>query len=133
MQHVRNRMRRDGLSAQEEQGLRDTLRFLDEVGGADDGQRSLELRPEERRRYLGTYRFGLDAHEVVEVLVHQGRDMLAMDPAGQGARVLNRVERDAFAPDGAPAVRVRFEVVDGEVRSLTIHDPAPLLRAARDG
>lgn len=126
-------MSRDGLSAQEEQGLRDTLRFLEEVGGADDGQPSLELRPGERERYLGTYRFGPDERDVVEILVHQGRDMLAMDPAAQGARVLNRVERHGFAPNGAPAVRVRFEVIGGEVRSLTIHDPVPLLRALRDG
>jgi hypothetical protein len=49
---------------------------------------------------------------------------------GTGRR-LNLVEPNTFAPSGAPAVKVRFEVVDRKATSLTIHDPMPLVKAVR--
>lgn len=34
---------------------------------------------------------------------------------------------------GAPAVRIRFDVVDGRASLLTVHDPMPLVKATRAG
>lgn len=133
LQHVRNRMRREGLSAREQDGLRETERFLLSLGDADVGEPARPITDEERARYLGAYRLGPGENEVVEVLVQENIDALAIDPMGAGPRRLSRVEEHGFAPAGAPAVRVRFDVVDGVARALTIHDPVPLVRAVREG
>ncbi len=37
----------------------------------------------------------------------------------------------AFAPPGAPAVRIRFERDGNRIAALTIHDPDVVVRARR--
>ncbi|MBT5876652.1 MAG: hypothetical protein HOH43_24720 [Candidatus Latescibacteria bacterium] len=50
----------------------------------------------------------------------------------QGGRRLHYVASETFAPAGAPAVRIRFEVANGSARTVTVHDPIPLVKAVRE-
>ena len=81
---------------------------------------------------MGRYVFGSGPDDAFEVLTNR-RGLLAIKRGDRFSRVLNRVEEHAFAPAGAPLVRVRFQIDNGRAISLTVHDPVPLIRATRTG
>ena len=104
--------------------------YLESLGDADDKATSLEVSDDEKNLYVGRYTFGTGADEAFEGLTNR-RGALAIQRGERFSRVLNRVEKHGFAPGGAPAVRVRFDIKDGRAVSLTIHDPVPLVKAVR--
>lgn len=108
------------------------VEYLESLGDADQGATSLAVSEEEKAVYLGRYEFGAGPKDAFDVLTNSG-GMLAIKRGDRFARVLNRVEKHAFAPGGAPAVRVRFDVEGDRAVALTIHDPIPLVRALRVG
>ena len=104
--------------------------YLESLGDADKEATSLDVSDDEKKLYVGRYTFGTGGDEAFEVLTNR-RGMLAIKRGDRFARTLHRVENHGFAPGGAPAVRVRFDIKDGRAVSLTVHDPAPLVKAAR--
>ncbi|MCA9295066.1 MAG: hypothetical protein KC983_01090, partial [Phycisphaerales bacterium] len=106
------------------------VEYLESLEGADDATMSLETPEPMQQRYLGTYRFGAGATEFLRVYINQN-GMLMMQRAEETGRILHRVGTDTFAPSGAPAVRVRFEMDGDRARSLTVHDPMPIVTAVR--
>lgn len=105
-------------------------RYLESVGDADVDATSLQVSDQQQAIYVGRYTFGKGKDDAFEVLVNR-RGMLAIQRGERFSRVLNRVEDHGFAPAGATAVRVRFEMKDGRATALTVHDPVPLVRATR--
>jgi len=71
-------------------------------------------------RYGGRYRFDVDPVTEIGVAVRNG--FLLVGAGEQPNSRVREVEADVFHPAGAPAVRLRFDVVDGQARSLTILD-----------
>ncbi len=108
------------------------VEYLQSLGDADAGPTSLELSDEQKQSYIGRYVFGSGPDDAFEVLTNR-RGLLAIKRGDRFSRVLNRVEEHAFAPSGAPEVRVRFQIDNGRAVSLTVHDPVPLIRATRAG
>lgn len=86
----------------------------------------------EKRNYIGRYSFGTGPDDTFEVFQNR-RGMLAIRRGERTSRTLHRVEQHAFAPAGAPAVRIRFDIAADRAISLTIHDPIPLVKATRSG
>lgn len=103
--------------------------YLEEVGGADGGPAPVPLGEGEARRYLGSYRFGPGARDLLEVAV--GRFGLTLARAEGTPRGLTHLGDHTFHPAGARSVRVRFEVVGEAAVALTVHDPELLVRALR--
>ncbi len=106
------------------------LGYLEQAGDADIRATSLPLSDEAKQPYLGRYVFGPGDDDAFEVLTNR-KGNLVIRRGERFGRVLNRVEDQAFAPGGAPAVRVRFNLREDEVVSLTVHDPHPLITARR--
>lgn len=106
------------------------LEYLLTLGDADNGQMSLDISEEQKKLYIGHYAFSENESDAFEVLQDR-RGWLAIKKVGRFSRRLHRVEEHGFAPVGAPAVRVRFQITGGQASSLTIHDPAPLVTAYR--
>ncbi len=104
--------------------------YLDSLGDADIGATSLEVSDEQKQRYVGRYVINGGEDGTFEVLVNR-RGGLGIKRGNRFPRTLHRVEEHGFAPAGAPAVRVRFDVENGRAVALTIHDPHPLVRASR--
>ena len=109
---------------------RKVVAYLESLGDADQEATSLDVSDEDKTRYVGRYTFGAGDDEAFEVVTNR-RGMLAIKRGERFGRTLHRVEKHAFAPGGAPAVRVRFDIKDGRAVSLTVHDPAPLVKAMR--
>ncbi len=109
---------------------RAVVEHLQSVGDADVEATSLEMTSAQTKVYIGRYSFGKSSADVFEVLTNR-RGSLAIKRGARFGRTLNRVEEHGFAPGGASAVRVRFEVKNGRAVALTIHDPTPLVKALR--
>jgi hypothetical protein len=103
--------------------------FLEEAGGADGGPAAVPLDEGGERRYVGSYRFGPGARDVLEVAV--GRFGLALARADGTPRGLTHLGDHTFHPAGARSVRVRFEVSGEAAVALTVHDPELRVRARR--
>lgn len=106
------------------------LEYLLTLGDADNGQMSLDISEGQKKLYIGHYAFSERESDAFEVLQNR-HGWLAIKKVGRSTRTLLRVEEHGFAPVGAPAVRVRFQITTGQAGSLTIHDPAPLVTARR--
>lgn len=104
--------------------------YLLSLGDANPTTTYLPVTEEEKAVYIGRYEFGPGKDDALEVLKNsQGN--LSIRRGDRFGRALNRVEPHAFAPSGAPGVRVRFVVVEGRAVSVSIHDPSPLVTAKR--
>jgi len=82
-------------------------------------------------RYGGRYRFDIDPATEIGVAVRNGFLLV-----GAGEQPNSRVhpvagESHAFHPTGATAVRLRFDVVDGRARALTVVDGPLTITGAR--
>jgi len=109
---------------------RETVAFLERLGGADARPVDLPLDEAVRRELLGRYVFGAGERDRFEVDVDRN-DQLSLCRAGGVSRALfHRGDRE-FHPAGAPSVSVRFAPVNGVARELEIHNPELVLRAAR--
>lgn len=106
------------------------LEYLLTLGDADNGQLSLEISEEQQKFYIGHYTFSERDNDVFEILKNS-RGALAIKRGDRSSRTLHRVEEHGFAPIGAPAVRIRFQIRNERAVSLTIHDPEPLVTARR--
>ena len=111
---------------------RAVVEYLESVGDADIGATSLEITSDQKKIYIGRYSFGKGDDDMFEVLTNR-RGTLAIKRGERFGRRLHRVEEHGFAPGGASAVRIRFEIKDGRAAALTIHDPTPLVKALRTG
>lgn len=130
LQHARNRLSHDDLSSAERDNVKKTIAYLESVPGADIAATSESVSDEQKQALVGRYRFGPGDQDVLIVDVHRtGR--LSIRRGDEPARILNRVEQHAFAPSGAPDVRLRFEMRNGRAETISVHDPVPLLKAVR--
>ena len=132
LQHARNRLRQKNLSAGDRANSKSMVSYLESLGDADIGATSLDITDEQKKIYLGRYTFGSTPEDVLTVGLDR-RKNLSFKRGDQDSRRLHLVEAHAFAPSGAPTVRIRFEVKDGRAVALTVHDPIPLVRATCDG
>jgi hypothetical protein len=104
--------------------------YLETLEGADDFAMGLETPESMQARYIGTYRYGESARDILTVYVN-GNGALMMQGANETGRFLHRTDTDTFAPSGAPAVRIHFRMNGDLAQSLTVHDPMPIVTAVR--
>ncbi len=101
--------------------------YLATIEGADEQYDNTEL--ESIETYIGTYAFGPGERD--RFVVMETRFGLAIDRSSGFGRTLIRVDEHVFHPVGAEAVRIVFDVREGATRSMTVHDPGPLVTATR--
>ncbi|MDH3649422.1 MAG: hypothetical protein OEQ53_07045 [Saprospiraceae bacterium] len=130
LHHAQIRLRYDDVSPQEKANVEAVIDYLKSLGDADNRATSLDISEEEQKMYMGSYTFG-DLPDEVFLIDLNRRGMLYMSRGENIGRVLNRVAENAFAPSGAPSVRINFDMKDGQAVALTIHDPDPLVKALR--
>jgi len=86
-------------------------------------------------RYGGTYVFTGEPAFSLQVAVGGMQNQWLLVGADRPTSRVLEVEPDVYAPTGAPAVRLRFQVNEGRAEALTIHD-GPLVatgQRATDG
>lgn len=113
--------------------------FLQKLGDADQ-EEPAPLTGEENSALVGTYVFGADGTQQVEVdadlKMYANSRMYAYAPQlnwtrkGTMTRPLFHVGDDTFYPAGAPSVRIRFARENGAM-VMTVNDPDAVLVARR--
>jgi len=130
LQHARNRLSRKDLPDSDYERMRKMVRYLESLGDANKFTDSEAMTANQKNIYLGTYNFGNGPEDLITVDLHR-RGWLVLKRGTQDGRRLHPVEAHAFAPSGAPSVRIRFEVSGNQARAVTVHDPMPIVRATR--
>jgi hypothetical protein len=100
--------------------------YLQSVG--DSPRKADTLKPEELNELTGTYTFGPEASDRIEISVARGQ--LQFTRKGKDTRGLIHLGQHEFHPMGASAVRVAF-TKDGSAIVLTVRDPGVVLTARR--
>jgi hypothetical protein len=105
--------------------------FLEQLGDADIGHTSLPLTDEQKRTYAGDYAFGAKPSQVLRIGVNKSGTLgITRQPDGV-SRVLYHQGNHEFHPAGAPAVRLRFAVENGNAVGLSVLDGGKVLSARR--
>lgn len=107
----------------------EVLKYLESLGDADPRPVPVAITDAERTMLVGSYVFGPGPRDRVEIVDDRGS--LGFERVGTARRRLTHVGDYAFFPVGAPAVRIRFGLVEGKVTSLAVHDPDVVMTARR--
>jgi ankyrin repeat protein len=112
---------------------KDVVAYLEKLGDADIGQKSLPLSEESKKLCQGEYAFGSKPDD--RLVITQGRsgDLAIQRGAAGAPRALFHQGDHAFHPTGAPAVQVEFKIEKGRTASLTITDGPDRILASRVG
>ena len=130
LQHAKNRLSDQTISETDKANANKMISYLESLGNADVKQKSLEVTEEEKKKYLGEYRFGNGEGELFVVDTTQ-RGAMKMGRKGNFGNILNKVDENTFAPSGAASVKVIFKIKDDKAISVSVHEPEPLVTAVR--
>ncbi len=130
LQHAKNRLEAKDISAADSANVNKVISYLESLGNADIKPKSLEVTEEEKKKYLGEYRFGNGDNEIFIVDAHR-LGFLQVGRKGSSPRKISKVDENAFSPAGAPSVRIIFKVTGDKAVSLSVHEPEPLVTAVR--
>ncbi len=130
LQHAKNRLLDKNITTDDKVNVNKVISYLESVGNADAKPKSIDITEEEKKRYLGEYRFGEGENESFVVDVHR-LGFLQLARKGSSARKLNKIADNSFAPAGAASVSIIFKVTDDKAVSLSVHEPEPLVVAVR--
>jgi hypothetical protein len=111
-------------------GAAEVLKYLESLGDADPRYIDQPLTDADQAAVIGEYAFGPGANDRLKV-VKNTRGALTIQRPGYTERGLAHQGALAFIPAGAEGVRVRFEVVDGRARTLSVEDGPFVVRATR--
>lgn len=130
LQHAKNRLSDKTISGTDKTNVDKVISYLESLGNADVKPKSLEITEEEKKKYLGEYRFGDGEGEIFVVDTNQ-RGFLKMGRKGSFGNLLSKVDENTFSPAGAASVRIIFKIKDDKAISLGVHEPEPLVTAVR--
>jgi len=130
LQHAKNRLEAKDISAADIANVKKVISYLESLGNADIKPKSLEVTEEEKKKYLGEYRFGNGDTEIFIVDAHR-LGFLQVGRKGSSSRKISKVDENTFSPAGAPSVRIIFKVTGDKAVSLSVHEPEPLVTAVR--
>ncbi len=119
----------DKISQKERDNLKKTIDFLESLGDAD-GETYLDVRPEDQQKYLGDYKYGDGEKDGFSIRLNM-RKLLSLGRLGKFGGALYKIGDNKFTYNGAPSITVSFEVENGVVRSLTVHEPELTLTARK--
>ena len=130
LQHAKNRLEDKNISAGDAANVKNVVSYLESLGNADMKPKSLEVTEEEKKKYLGEYRFGAGEGEIFVVDLHR-IGFLQIGRKGSFGRGLTKVDENTFSPVGAPSVKIIFKITGDKAVSLSVHEPEPLVTAVR--
>ncbi len=130
LQHAKNRLEDKTISESDKANVNKVISYLEGLGNADVKPKNLEITEEEKKKYLGEYRFGDGEDELFVVSLHS-RGFLQAGRKGSAARKLNKVDDNSFSPAGAASVKIIFKMNDDKAVSFSVHEPEPLVTATR--
>jgi hypothetical protein len=130
LQHARNRLVDKSITSADVANVNKVISYLESIGNADIKPKSLEVTDEEKKKYLGEYRFGDGENEIFVVDLHS-RGFLQVGRKGASPRIVNKTADHTFSPAGAPSVSIIFRMANEKAVSFSVHEPEPIVTATR--
>ena len=130
LQHAKNRLEDKNIAASDSTNVKKVIAFLESLGNADSKPKNLDVTEDEKKKYLGEYRFGIGENEIFVVDQHR-LGFLQVGRKGSSPRKMNKTDDNIFSPAGAPSVKLIFKVVDGKAVAFSVHEPQPVVTATR--
>lgn len=130
LQHAKNRLEDKTITETDKANVNKVIAYLEGLGNADVKPKNLAISEEEKKKYLGEYRFGQGETEVFVVDLHR-LGFLQVGRKGSAARKLNKTDDAIFSPAGAASVKIIFKLIDDKAVSFSIHEPEPVVTAVR--
>lgn len=118
------------LSSTELEESKELISFLEQMGTADPTVPNLEMTLEEKKKYLGDYRYGEGANDGFSVKLNM-RNHLSLGKLGNSGGALFQKSPNTFTYNGISSVEVKFSLVIDQVISLTVHEPDFTLKASK--
>lgn len=133
LKHALNRLANKDITTEDKNRVSKVVSYLEGLGNANIGATSLPLTKEDKKILAGDYRFGAGDTEVFSIgpLSMDPEHFLRITRKGLPGRLMHKIGDYTFSPTGASSVKIVFEVIDDVARSLTIHEPDPLVIATR--
>jgi hypothetical protein len=122
----------DDMTDLEKRNSEELIAWLESIGGADIKEKDIPLTPENQAKYLGDYRYGEGPTEGFSVRLNM-TDRLCLGKLGQFGGALYQKEENKFTYNGISSVEIHFELKDGKVIALSIHEPDFSLKALKAG
>lgn len=123
------RRMKDKMTKSEIENLEKTIDYLTSLGNAD-GEKYIEVSPEEQKKYLGDYKYGNGEKEGFTIDVNM-RKLLSLGPIGEFGGALYKIGDNRFTYNGAPSVIINFDIQDGKVKGLKLSDPDVTITAEK--
>lgn len=118
--HAGMRMK-DDMSNRELEKVKRTIDYLETLGDAN-GITYMDISENEQEMYLGDYKYGPGEKQGFTIKLNM-RKMMALGPIGEFGGALYKLAEHEFTYNGAPSVKITFEVQQQQVKSLTLTDP----------
>ncbi|HEY6504069.1 MAG TPA: hypothetical protein VIZ28_08860, partial [Chitinophagaceae bacterium] len=99
LQHAKNRLENKTISETDRTNVNKVISYLEGLGNADMKPKNLDVTEEEKKKYLGEYRFGDGESEVFVADLHR-LGFLQVGRKGSSPRKLNKVDDNTFSPAG---------------------------------
>jgi len=109
------------------------LEYLERLGGADVSPPRVDLDAASTGLYAGDYVPDAAPDVVFRIGVHRTGAVTFQRVGGMSARMLQYLGDHGFSPNGAPSVRIVFEVRDGAAAALAVHAGGRVVTATRQG
>ncbi len=103
--------------------------YLESLGDADLRATSLPMTEHDRRGYIGSYAFGANSSDRLEV-IERGQQLTIQGADLHGRGLVYLGDRE-FHPIGAEGVRICFSFDGDRAEIVTVHDPAVIVTALR--
>jgi hypothetical protein len=130
LQHAKNRLANKEISSADAANVNKVLAYLESLGNADAKTKNLDVTEDEKKIFLGEYRFGTGDGEIFVVDMNKAGG-LQIGRKGSFGRALNKIDENTFTPAGAPSVKVIFKVQNDKAVSLSVHEPQPIVTAVK--
>ena len=126
MQHAKTGLQTDGVDNTNAQLLVD---YLESLGDAN-GKKYLDIKEEEKTKYLGDYKYGEGEDQGFTIKLNM-RKMLSLGKLGKSGGALHRIGEHEFTYQGAPSVTIKFILQNEKVISLELNEPGLVLKAPK--
>ncbi|GAB4013301.1 hypothetical protein GCM10028808_31980 [Spirosoma migulaei] len=130
LQHAKNGLRADGLTNEQKNTSSKLIDYLEGLGNAGYQEVDIPMEAVEKEKYLGDYKYGEGSSDGFSIKMNL-RKLLSLGKLGKSGGALYQKSRNVFTYNGTPSVTITFDIVDSNVRSLTIQEPTLTLTARK--
>lgn len=96
LQHAKNRLEDKNIATGDAANVKSVISYLEGLGNADMKPKNLEVTEEEKKKYLGEYRFGAGEGEIFVVDLHR-LGFMQIARKGSAGRKLSKVDENTFS------------------------------------